>query len=72
MEIVAVLPRPFSDFPINAFMGAIVWFVAALPAVCILLYVDIYLSLPKKAYSFFEKYKISNALFKRDVKEILY
>ena len=72
MEIVAVLPNPFSDFPINVFMGAIVWFIVALPAVCALLYINIYLSLPLKTYSFYQKYKITNAYFKRDVKEILY
>ena len=32
----------------------------------------IYLSLPKRTYSLYEKYKRSNALFKEDVKEILH
>ena len=41
-------------------------------AVCALLYIDIYLALPKRTYSFYQKYKISNALFKRDMEEVLH
>jgi len=66
------IPKPFSIFPLSLLMFPIVWFTLALPAVCSLLYIDIYLAIPRRTYSLYEKYKISNALFKRDVKEILY
>ena len=66
------IPKPFSIFPLSLLMFPIVWFALALPAVCALLYIDIYLSLPKRTYSLYEKYKISNSYFKREVKEILY
>ena len=72
LGICTSIPKPFSSFPLSLLMFPIVWFVLALPAVCALLYIDIYLAIPKRTYSFYEKYKISNALFKRDVKEILY
>ena len=66
------LPKPFGSFPLITLMGPIIWFAVALPAICALLYIHIYLSLPKRTYSMYEKYKISNALFKEDVKDILY
>jgi len=71
MEIVKALPEPFSLYPISTVFVLFVWFAVALPAVCALLYIDIYLALPRRTYSLYEKYKISNALFKEDVKEIL-
>ena len=71
MEIVKALPEPFSLYPISKVFVSFVWFAVALPAVCALLYIDIYLALPRRTYSLYEKYKISNALFKEDVKEIL-
>ena len=46
--------------------------VKALPAVCALLYIDIYLAIPRRTYSFYQKYKITNALFKRDMEEVLH
>ena len=72
MEIVKALPEPFSLYPISTVLFPFVWFVLALPTVCALLYINIYLSLPRSTYSLYEKYKMSNALFKEDVKEILY
>ncbi len=72
MEIVKVLPEPFSLYPINTVLFPFVWFAVALPAVCAVFYVDIYLAIPRRTYSLFEKFKITNALFKRDVKDILY
>ena len=71
MEIVKALPEPFSLYPISTVFVPFVWFAVALPAVCALLYIDIYLALSRRTYSLYEKYKISNALFKEDVKEIL-
>ena len=72
MEIVKALPEPFSLYPISTILLPFVWFVLALPTVCALLYINIYLSLARRTYSLYEKYKISNALFKEDVKEILH
>jgi hypothetical protein len=72
LGICTSLPKPFSIFPLSILMPSIVWFALALPAVCALLYIYIYLSLPKRTFSFYEKYKISNACLKRDVKEILH
>ena len=72
MEIIKALPEPFSLYPVSTVLSPFVWLVLALPAVCALLYIYIYLSLPRRSYSLYEKYKISNALFKEDVKEILY
>ena len=72
MEIVKALPEPFSLYPINTVLFPFVWFVLALPTVCALLYIYIYLSLPRRTYSLYEKYKISKVYFKKDVKDILY
>ena len=65
------LHKPFGIFPLINVMVPMIWFVVTRPAVCAFLYIDIYLSLPKRTYSLYEKYKISNALFKRYVEEIL-
>ena len=72
MEIVKALPEPFSLYPISTVLVPFVWFAVALPAVCALLYIDIYLALPRRTYSFYQKYKITNALFKRDIEEVLH
>ena len=72
IEIVKALPEPFSLYPISTVFFPFVWFVLALPTVSALLYIYIYLSLPRRTFSLFDKYKISNALFKEDVKEILH
>lgn len=42
MEIVKALPEPFSLYPISTVFVLFVWFAVALPAVCALLYIDIF------------------------------
>ena len=50
-KIVKALPEPFSLYPISTILFLFVWFVLALPTLCTLLYIYIYLSLPRRTYS---------------------